>query len=118
MPRVSTGAANAALNGLDGTGTTNKISHASLHTSDPGTTGAGEYAGVTRQAVSWNAAAGQAKTNSGALTFTTDGLTDVTYVGTFDAASAGNYGVGIVLASAIKAVTITFAAGSLSLGAS
>lgn len=118
MPRASAAAANAALNGLDGTGSTNVIPFSSLHTADPGTTGASESASTTRQATSWNAAASSAKTNSGALTFTTPGTTACSYMGTWSLVSAGNYAIGGALASAVTAVTITVAAGAFSIGAS
>lgn len=115
MPLAAAAAANAALNGLDGTGSTNVIPYVSLHTATPGTTGASEYAGVTRQACSWNAASGSAKTNSSALSFTTSGASAVTHAGTWSASSGGTYAVGLALAAPVTAVNITVAAGALSL---
>jgi hypothetical protein len=114
---ASTTAENQALDALTG-GTTNVLAFASLHTATTGTTGTNEYAGVTRLACSWNAASGGAKTNSTALTFTTSGATAVTHVGTFSAVTAGTFGVGLPLASNVTAVTITVAAGALSIAAS
>lgn len=118
MPRAAAVAENAALNGLDGTGTTNVIPFVSLHSADPGTTGASELASTTRQACSWNAASGGAKTNSSALTFTTPGTVPATHMGTYSLVSAGAYAIGGALASSVTAVTITIAAGAISLGAS
>jgi hypothetical protein len=119
MALASAAAANAALNGLAGVGNTNVIPYVSLHTgAGPGTTGANEYAGVTRQACSWNAAGSSAMTNSSALTFTTDGLTAVTHIGTWSLVSGGTYAIGAALTSNVTAVSITVAAGAISLGAS
>lgn len=122
MTRAGVAAENAALNGLDGTGSTNVIPDVSLHTGDPGTTGANENANsgsYARQACSWNAAASGAKTNSSTLTFTTGGSTAVTYFGTWSSATygAGNYAIGGALASSVTAVTIVIAAGAISIGA-
>jgi len=117
MARAAAAAENAALNGLDGTGATNVIGYVSLHTGDPGTTGATENAatgGYARQACSWNAAAGGAKTNSSSLSFSTAGSVAVTYFGTYNVASAGNYALGGALASGVTAATITIAAGAIS----
>lgn len=118
MALASAAAENAALNGLDGTGSTNTIGFVSLHTASPSTTGANEYAGVTRQACSWNAASGGAKTNSSSLTFTTSGASAVTHVGTWSLVSSGNYAIGAALASSVTAASITVAAGAISLSAS
>lgn len=68
--------------------------YCSLHTADPGETGASEVAGgsYARQAVSWNAASnpGGTKTNSGALNFTLMPVATVTHAALWDAVSAGN----------------------------
>lgn len=109
----------AALNGLDGTGSTNLMGFTSLHTASPGTTGANEYAGVTRQATTWNAAntGTGVKTNSSALTFTTSGASAVTHTGHQSAVTAGTYAIGAALGSSVTATTITIAAGAISLSA-
>lgn len=120
MARASAAAENAALNGLDGTGSTNTIPYVSLHTADPGTTGASENAatgGYARQACTWNAASGGTKTNATALTFTTLGTVAVSYFGTWSASTAGTYSMGGALGSSVTAATITVAAGALSLSA-
>lgn len=120
---AGTAAENAALNGLDGTGSTNVIPDVSLHVATPGTTGASENANAgsyARQAGTWNAASSGAKTNATSLVFSTLGTIAVTYFGTWSSATygAGNWAIGGQLVSAVTAVSITFAAGAISLGAS
>lgn len=123
MARASVTASNAALNGLDGTGSVNQMTHLALHTGDTGTTGANENANsgsYARQAVSWNAAASSAKTNSGALTFSTLGTVAVSYVGAWNSATyaGGTFAIGAALNSSVTAASITIAAGAVSLTAS
>ena len=123
MALAGTAATNAALNGLDGTGSTNVIPNVSLHTASPSTTGANENANTgsyARQACSWNAASGGSKTNSSSLTFSTAGSTAVTHFGTWSSATygAGNYAIGGALASSVTATSITIAAGAITLSAS
>lgn len=118
MPRASSTAENASLNGLDGTGSTNVIGFTSLHTADPGTTGASENAatgGYARQATTWNAASGGTKTNSSALSFSTLGSVAVAYFGEWTLVSAGVYSIGGALGSSVTAATITVAAGAITL---
>lgn len=90
----------------------------SLHTGDPGTTGASEYAGVTRIQYSVGSPSSGSISNTATMTFTTSGASPVTYVGTWDAVTTGNYRIGAALTSPVTAVTITFAASSLSFSAS
>lgn len=123
MALASAAAANAALNGLDGTGSTNTMTHVSLHTATPGTTGASENANTgsyARQACSWNAAASSQKTNSSALTFSTAGSVAVTHFGTWNSVTygGGTYSIGGALGASVTATSITFAAGSITLSAS
>jgi hypothetical protein len=122
MALASTAATNQALNGLDASGTpTNLMSHVALFTATPGTTGASNEVsggGYARQACTWNAASAGSKTNSSALTFTTAGSTAVTHFGTFSASTGGTYGIGGALNSNVTAVTITVAAGAITLSAS
>jgi hypothetical protein len=120
MALASVTAENQALDGLSG-GTTNVLAFVSLHTASPSTTGANENpatGGYARQACSWNAASGGAKTNSSSLTFTTLGSTAVTHIGAWSASTAGTYGIGAALTSNVTAATITVAAGAISLSAS
>lgn len=123
MPLASAAAANAALNGLDGTGASNTMTHVSLHTASPSTTGANENANTgsyARQACSWNAAASSAKTNSTALTFSTLGTVAVTHFGTWNNGTygAGTYSIGGALSASVTAASITIAAGAITLSAS
>lgn len=120
MALASTNYINQALNALDASGTpTNLASHVSLHTATTGTTGTNETTGggYARQACSWNAAASGSKTNSSALTFTTAGSTAMTHFGTWSASTAGTFGIGGALSSSVTAVTITVAAGALTISA-
>lgn len=116
MALASTTAANAALNGLDGTGSVNQMTHTSLHTATPGTTGASEATGggYARQATTWNVAASSAKTNSTALTFATTGVTANTHVGTWNASTAGTYAIGAALGASVTAASVTVASGAIS----
>lgn len=121
MARLGSTAANQSLNALDATGSpVNQIAYVSLHTGDPSTTGANENSGggYARQACTWNAATSSAKTNSTSLTFTTAGSTAITYFGAWTAVSSGSFGIGGALTSSVTAVTITVAAGALSLSSS
>lgn len=119
MARASAAGENASLNGLDGTaGATNRVAYVSLHTGDPGTTGANEMASCPRQAVSWNSAAGGIKTNSNALGFSNPGTSPATHWGTWDASTAGNYTIGGLLTSSVQAATINIAIAQLSISSS
>lgn len=123
MALAGSAATNAALNGLDGTGSTNVIPDVSLHTASPSTTGANENANTgsyARQACSWNAASGGNKTNSSSLSFSTAGSTAVSHFGTWSSATygAGNYAIGGALASSVTATAITIAPGAITLSAS
>lgn len=120
MALASVTAENQSLDGLSG-GAVNLLADVSLHTATPGTNGANENAatgGYARQACSWNAASGGSKTNSSALTFTTLGTVPVTHFGTWSAATAGTYGMGGALTTAVTATTITIAAGAITLSSS
>lgn len=67
--------------------------YASLHTADPGETGASEASGgsYARQAITWNAAASGSMTNNGAINFTVMPAATITGIGIWDAASNGNF---------------------------
>lgn len=123
MALASSAATNAALNGLDGTGSTNTMTHVSLHSATTSTTGASENANTgsyARQACSWNAASSGSKTNSSSLTFSTAGSVAVTHFGTWNNATygAGTFSIGGALASSVTAASITIAAGAITLSAS
>lgn len=94
--------ANTILDAI-GTGTTGfSATYVSLHTADPGDTGASEVTGGSYARVQvnqdgatqpyWNAAATSSMDNNGAITFPQDGGgATVTHVGLWDSASAGNF---------------------------
>lgn len=121
MARASTTAENRAISGVFAatTPTPSTTSYwMSLHTGDPGTTGASEYSGVTRQQFPAGTASGGAISNTSAVNFTTDGTTAVTHIGIWDAATAGNYVIGAALSSSVTAASIQFASGQASFSAS
>lgn len=121
MALAGSTATNQALNGLDASGTpTNLLAFIALHSATPGTTGASEFSGggYARQAMTWNAASGGSKTNSGTATFTTAGATAATHFSGWSAVTAGTYGIGGALTSSVTATTITVAAGALTITAS
>lgn len=63
--------------------------YASLHSSDPGLTGAGELA-IAREPISW-VATGGGKLQSQPLEFVVPASTDLTHVGMWTAATGGSY---------------------------
>jgi len=78
--------------------------HVSLHTADPGTTGANEVTGgapaYARRTITWNAAATRSiDDNVISAAFDVPAGTTVTHFGTWDALSAGNFMVGGALSS-------------------
>lgn len=87
MP-LNDAARNAMLNNLGGL-----ITHASLHTADPGTTGTSEVAGGTyaRQSITWNAAATSNLDNLANPVFNVPAATTVTHVGFWSAVTAGTF---------------------------
>jgi len=117
MARISTTEANQALS-------TTGWSYVSLHTADPGTTGASEVTGGTyaRVAVTWNAASGGSVSNSGALSINLPASTTASYFGVWGASSAGTYYIGGALSPSVttgaSAGVITIASGSLTVTAS
>ncbi|MEI7656105.1 MAG: hypothetical protein WCJ22_04965 [Actinomycetes bacterium] len=122
MALASATAENAALNGLDGTGSVNQMTFGSLHTATTSTTGASETANsgsYTRQAATWNVASAGAKTNSGAFTFSTLGTIAVTYFGTWNSGTyaGGTFAIGAALGASVTAASITIASGAVSLTA-
>jgi len=121
MARISTTEANQAL-------ATTGWAYVSLHSADPGTTGASELTGgspaYARVAVTWNAASGGSVTNSGStLTFNFPASATAAYFGIWSASTAGTYYIGGALNGGTPIVngtsqgTITIAAGYLSITA-
>lgn len=124
----STTHANAVLDAI-GDMSLHAATHVSLHTADPGTTGASEVSGGSYARVqvnanggaspSWNAAASGGMDNNGAVTFPEGGGgASVTHFGLYDAATAGNFIRGGALDQGFTygaAVTPEFADTALSL---
>ncbi len=120
MARLSTTGANAAANAILANGTTYYLS---LHSADPGTTGASEITGgsYARQVIQVGAASGGVVTSTDAQTFS--GMpaeaSGVPYVGIWTAATAGTYlwggaNSGTSGSANIPAgATVTFAIGSV-----
>ncbi len=67
--------------------------YVSLHTGDPGITGANEVSGgsYARQQTGFNAAASKAGANTASITFSSMPTATVTYVGLWDASTSGNF---------------------------
>lgn len=92
--------------------------YVSLHTADPGETGASEVTGgsYARQATAFDVAASGATENSALESFTSMPAVTITHVGCWDAASSGNFLWGGAL-TASKVVnsgdTVEIAAGDL-----
>lgn len=65
----------------------------SLHTGDPGLTGANEVAGgsYARQSATFSAASGLSNATSADLTWSSMPSATITYVGIFDASTSGNF---------------------------
>ena len=117
MPRISTTEANQAL-------ATTNWTYVSLHTADPGTTGASEVTGGTyaRVTATWNAPSGGSVTNSNALSINLPASTTASYFGIWSASTAGTYYLGGALSPSVttgaSAGIVTIAAGSISVSAS
>ena len=75
----------------------------SLHTADPGITGANEVTGgtYTRQQVPFNAAASGSTKNTSSISFTLMPTATVTHIGIYDAL-AGNFLEGAALSTSIS----------------
>jgi len=73
----------------------------SLHTADPGNTGASEYTTYTgtRPAIAFNVAASQSCGNTSQIDFAAMGATTLTHVGLWTATSAGTFKGGGALAA-------------------
>lgn len=117
MPRISTTEANQALS-------TTGWSFVSLHTADPGTTGASEVSGgsYARVSVTWNSPSGGSVTNSNALSINLPASTTATYFGVWSASTTGTYYIGGALSPSVttgaSAGVVTVAAGAITVTAS
>ena len=90
-----------------------EATYASLHTGDPGTTGANELSGVTRQALTWNAGSADGVVTSQAVIFTLPAGTVLTHVGIWSAVTGGEFLDSVANAIAFDAggvysITLTF----------
>lgn len=81
-------ALNAAVDGIAAI-----ASHASIHTADPGGTGTAEQSGggYARQAVTWSAASGGARSANATLSFSAVASTNAAYVGLWSALTVGTW---------------------------
>jgi hypothetical protein len=73
----------------------------SIHTADPGNTGASEYTTYTgtRPAIAFNVAASQSSGNTSQIDFAAMGATTITHIGLWTATSAGTFKGGGALAA-------------------
>lgn len=95
----STSARDAAVNSLRALMTSN-VGYISLHTADPGTTGASEVTGTGYARGSSTFAASSSGSSAGSqasVTAPTGATTAVTYVGVWTASTAGTFLCGIAL---------------------
>jgi len=110
LARLAVSAANGLLNALANGTAWNPFSsgdpYVSLHTGDPGTTGANEVSGGTyvRQQVPFNAASGGQVKNTSAINWTLMPTATVTHIGLWTAATAGTFVVGAVLTTGINVI--------------
>lgn len=92
--------------------------YVSLHTADPGATGASEVSGgsYARQAVTFAAPSGGTASNSGVLNFTGMPAVTVTHISLWDASTAGTFHQSGALTSSVVVAsgnTLQFAAGAI-----
>jgi len=117
MARIATSQLNAAIAAALVPGTTYYLS---LHSADPGTTGASEFSGGTyaRQAIVFGSASSGAIASNAAIAVPNAGSTAATHIGIWTASTAGTYYAGAALASSVTAASITFASGAITFTAS
>lgn len=92
----------------------------SLHSADPGTTGASEISGgsYARQAYVPTSASAGAESNTALITVPNLGAVSITHIGIWNAATVGTYLIGAPLTTPITAASIQFGIGSASFSAS
>jgi hypothetical protein len=112
MARFTAAELNAAGNAALVAGTTYYLS---LHSADPGTTGASEFTGggYVRQAIVFSTWSAGATSNNAAIAVPNAGSTAATYVGLWTASTAGTYLGGLPMASGVTAASVTFAIGAV-----
>ncbi len=101
---LSTAAKNLMLDALAGVNPPLSATYASLHTGDPGGTGASEVTGgspaYARRAITWNTASGGGLDDASvASAFDVPGATTVTHFGLWSASSGGTFLGGGALSS-------------------
>lgn len=98
----STATKNQMLDTLRGISPTLSATHVSLHTADPGTTGANEVVGgaYARKAVTWNSASGGSLDDSSVAAFDVPASTTITHFGLWTASAAGTFVAGGALSAA------------------
>lgn len=117
MARISSTEANQALS-------TTGWGFISLHTADPGTTGASEVSGgsYARVAVTWGTPSSGTVANTNAPTVNLPASTTAAYVGVWSASSGGTYYTGLPMSPSVttgaSAGTVPFAVGALTVTAS
>ena len=131
MARASANAEDNALVGMiSGAGGTytGSAAYFSLHSTDPGTTGAAEISGgapvYARVSITWGTPAAGSVANTNTLTLNVAASTTVAYFGTYGAASGtgtGGYQIGGALNASVtfpSQGTLTVASGGLTVTAS
>jgi hypothetical protein len=118
MARASTTAEDTALTSLQ-----TPAAFISLHSADPGTSGASEISGgsYARIAVTWGTAAAGSMANTNTITINVPSGTTVAYFGLWTLVSSGVYQVGGALSSSQTfntAGTFSIAAGGLTVAIS
>lgn len=120
MARISTTEANQALS-------TTGWAYISLHSADPGTTGASELSGgsYARVAITWNAATGGSVTGpalAAGVSINIPASTTAAYFGIWSALTTGTYYIGGALASSVTTGTtagvVTIAQNQITVSAS
>lgn len=118
MPRVATPELEAAVGGAFVPGTTYYLS---VHSADPGTTGASEFSGggYARQPIVFAAGSSDGViASNAAITVPNAGTVAATYFGIWTTASTGTYKGGGLLGSPVTAASISFASGAVTFTAS
>lgn len=91
----TTASKDTAVNALTALG-----SYISLHSSDPGTTGASEIAGVSRQQTTWGSSS-SGTANGSQVTFSSVPAGTYSYYGVWTAASGGTFRWGFALSPGV-----------------
>lgn len=115
MARASVAATNAAIQAVLPTPGTQFLT---LHSADPGTTGASEFTTVTRVAYAASTAASGSVSNTAAISVSNGGTQAALFIGIWSAVTVGTYTIGAALGSSVTAATITFAVGAAQFTAS